>query len=622
VDASRAKAKKARLKAFRSCTGLIRYARRHAPAPLPPATGPFPPPPPGAPPVPESGGGEDGAPVGGALPESRGGPVADDDSSGTNVQEEGIDEPDIVKSNGRTIFAVSGSNLHAIDARSHKPRIVRTLELTEGYGHQLLLSGDKLLVMSSGSGGYAPVRAATTLPYYYGYEPTTVLREIDVSDPSRMRTVRIQTVDGNLVSSRLNGDTARVVLSTPPRALTESDVRLRRRVSGWVPRGTLRRRGSSTRRTRVLASCRAVRHPAVFSGLEMITVLTIDLARGLPAVDADAVMSGGETVYASDKSLYVATQRYYDGFGDETGAPPRTTTAIHRFDISDPRETRYRSSGSVPGYMLNQFSMSEHDEFLRVATTDDPPWWDGADRAESQSFVTVLDDRSGALARVGQVGGLGRTERIYAVRFIGDKGFVVTFRQVDPLYTLDLSDPREPRVVGELKIPGYSAYLHPVGDDRLIGVGQDATDEGIRTGVQVSLFDVSDLARPKQLAKQTLGEHSTTDVEYDHHAFLWWAPERLAVIPLQEYSDAGPAFLGAVGIEVGTSRLAEVGRITQPLGGGYAPITRSLVVGDRLLTLSDAGMQSSALRGLGDTEFVAFPGGAAPPPGPEPAPVR
>ena len=187
----------------------------------------------------------------------------------------------------------------------------------------------------------------------------------------------------------------------------------------------------------------------------------------------------------------------------------------------------------MPGYLLNQWSLSEHEGTLRAATTSMPPWNSGA---RSESAVRTLQERDGRLVQVGAVGGLGKGERIYAVRYIGDTGFVVTFRQVDPLYTLDLSDPAKPRVVGELKVPGYSAYLHPVGDGLLLGVGQDATEEGRRTGVQLSLFDVSDLAKPVRLDQYAVGATRRTPVEEDHQAFLWWAPERLAVIPAVHYA--------------------------------------------------------------------------------------
>jgi hypothetical protein len=184
-----------------------------------------------------------------------------------------------------------------------------------------------------------------------------------------------------------------------------------------------------------------------------------------------------------------------------TGVPEDARTQIHRYDARGTSATTYRATGDVPGFVLNQYSMSEHQDRLRVATTREPLWFPDGSATESESRVTVLAEAAGRLTTVGGVGGLGKGERIYAVRFLGDRGYVVTFRQTDPLYTLDLSDPTAPRVRGELKILGYSAYLHPVGEDRLLGVGQDATERGQTTGAQLSLFDVSDAARPRRIAQ-------------------------------------------------------------------------------------------------------------------------
>jgi uncharacterized secreted protein with C-terminal beta-propeller domain len=205
-------------------------------------------------------------------------------------------------------------------------------------------------------------------------------------------------------------------------------------------------------------------------------------------------------------------------------------------------------------------------------------------------------------------GGLGKGERIYAVRYIGDTGFVVTFRQVDPLYTLDLSDPERPRVVGELKVPGYSAYLHPVGDGLLLGVGQDATDEGRRTGVQLSLFDVSDLAKPVRLDQFAVGASSYTPVEGDHKAFLWWAPQKLAVVPVVRYENQ--PFGGSLALRVDGGKIAEAGRIAHPTleAFGVTGYDRAVVVGSRLLLVSQAGLLSTFLSAPGPGRFVAFEG--------------
>src|SRR5690606_17502076 len=174
----------------------------------------------------------------------------------------------------------------------------------------------------------------------------------------------------------------------------------------------------------------------------------------------------------------------------------------------------------------------EWDGHLRVATTVEQP---SRGEPRSESTVYVLRQRGETLVETGSVGGLGKGERIYAVRFVGSVGYVVTFRQTDPLYTVDLSDPTAPTVLGELKVAGYSAYLHPAGDGRLIGVGQEATEQGRIQGTQVSLFDVGDLARPSRIAQYHV-RYGHSEAEFDPHAFLYWPRTGLLVVPLMTRS--------------------------------------------------------------------------------------
>jgi uncharacterized secreted protein with C-terminal beta-propeller domain len=205
----------------------------------------------------------------------------------------------------------------------------------------------------------------------------------------------------------------------------------------------------------------------------------------------------------------------------------------------------------------------------------------------------------------GRVGGLGKGERVYSVRFAGDVAYVVTFRQVDPLYTVDLSDADRPRVLGELKIEGYSSYLHPIGDGLLIGIGQDATEQGRPTGTQLSLFDVSDLRHPKRLHRAALGS-GWSEAESDHHAFLYWPRTGLVVVPFVQQ---------AAGFRVSRTRGVEaVARIVH--NAPSATIRRSLVVGDSVFTVSDAGVKSSTLATLADEGWAAFPPATRGTPGP------
>ena len=153
----------------------------------------------------------------------------------------------------------------------------------------------------------------------------------------------------------------------------------------------------------------------------------------------------------------------------------------------------------------------------------------------SQSYVTVLGTVGNQLVPVGQLSGLGSGQKIYSVRFVGDIGYIVTFRQVDPLYTIDLSDPTAPKVAGQLELEGYSSYLHPLGNGLLLGVGQDVGANNEPSGAMLELFDVSDPAAPKLVQKTSLGQGSSSQVQYDHHAFLFWPATNLAVLPVQIY---------------------------------------------------------------------------------------
>ena len=542
------------------------------------------------------------------------------DFSGTNVQEEGVDEPDIVKTDGNTVYAVANGRLNAVDVRNPKPVLLDSIALDPAMNHELLLHGDRLMVLSRG--GYwiepLPAIAARMAPF----QPAqSTLSEINVSDPKRLRPVRTLTLDGSYVAARLVDGSVRIVTSAqvpsklpfvqPTTGTKENLAATTRknravvassRVRSWLPTYRIKRAGAKAGPARPLVQCRKVRRSPEFSGLGMLTVLTVDLAKGLEPVDTVAVMTDGRIVYASPESLYVATERWADRpdpdkpMTDKNGV----RTAIHKFDISSPLRTQYRGSGDVAGYLLSQWSLSEYKGVLRVVSTESPAWWVGPGQAESESFLTTLRSNGTALVQAGRIGGLGKGERVYAVRMIGDTGYVVTFRQIDPLYTVDLAIPERPRVLGELKIPGYSAYLHPVGEGLILGVGQDATEEGRPTGTQLSLFDVSNLSRPTRLHTEHLGL-GWSEAESDHHAFLYWPRTGLVVIPFEQR---------AVGYRVGRTRgIDAAGRIEHEAGrrGVALGVRRSLVVRDSVLTVSDAGVKSSSLATLAERGWAAFP---------------
>ena len=605
----------ARLQAFGSCASLLAYTKQHAL----PLVGPW------------GFGGVAGVKdsVIAAPQAGRAAGTPGVDYSTTNVQEEGVDEPDLVKSNGSTLFVVRSDRLFAVDVRARKPRLAGSLQLPQTGSYELLLHGARLLVLSHG-GAYAidtRRRARSIRSHAVPFEPDRGRRQRprgdeDSAQPRTRRRLRQcpPRRDDSAGRDRLQHAAAAAVQGAGERHSGGERRRTSQqpctcglvRIGSWLPSYRVKGRRGETLLRRRLVQCRNVRRPAVYSGLGLLTVLTVDLRKGLAPIDSDSIVADGRIVYASPQSLYVATQRWFAQPVSTTSDPPRVTTAIHKFDISHPGSTQYRGSGTVSGYLMNQWSLSEDKGVLRVASTEEPTWWNPGPQEESESFVTTLGERSGALVQLGRVGGLGKGERVYAVRFAGDTGYVVTFRRVDPLYTLDLSTPSRPTLLGELKIRGYSAYLHPLGGDLLLGIGQDASDEGRVLGTQLSLFDVSNLRRPVLLRTHALGS-SWSEAETDHHAFLWWGPSRLAVLPVQAYNEK--PFIGAVGFRVGRGGIDQAGRVTHsgeasPGGGGGvagAPIRRSLVVGNALYTVSEAGVKATDLASFADAGWAAFP---------------
>jgi uncharacterized secreted protein with C-terminal beta-propeller domain len=256
---------------------------------------------------------------------------------------------------------------------------------------------------------------------------------------------------------------------------------------------------------------------------------------------------------------------------------------IYKFALGTDR-VPLEATGAVPGWVLNQFSMDEEDGFLRIATTS----W----RGDLANNVFVLGQAGDQLHVVGSLTDLGLGERLYAARFLGDRGFLVTFRQVDPLFTLDLSDPRNPQLVGELEVPGYSSYLHPVGEDYLIGLGRYADPATGRVqGVQLSLFDVSDLANPARLAAYQFASDtwgSFSEAEWDHHAFSYFPEHDTLTVPL--------------GLNWWETASLQVFGITPQDGIQFrgqiehdSAVRRSFQIGDYLYSVSDATIKVNAI---------------------------
>jgi uncharacterized secreted protein with C-terminal beta-propeller domain len=527
--------------------------------------------------------------------------------SGTNNHELGVDEPDMVKTDGRRIVTIARNELRVIDAASHKVTgTVQVSPMARGGADQLLLNGDHVLVIGS-SWDQIPVDNRRAGDAMKPVGPMAYLKTgvwlVDISGAPKI--ISSYTIDGSYADARQSGTVARIVVRSTPRIEFPADGRGTQKeliaanrkiidkapVSAWLPAYT-----SDGEKGQV--DCGDVSRPHTYSGTSMVTVLSFDLTRDrLGTGIATSLVADGDTVYGSGNSLYIAHDERWRGQDAKSG------TDIFQFDISAMQPV-YVAGGTVPGWLLNQYALSEYNGVLRAATTDGQPWQPSP---KSTSTVYALRDVGGRLKVVGQVGGLGKNEQIYAVRFAGPVGYVVTFRRTDPLYAIDLADPEHPKVAGELKIPGYSAYLHPIADGKMLGVGQAADDNGRVQGTQVSLFDVRDLSRPDRIANYELGKNAYSEAEWDPHAFLYWPDRKLLVVPVQQWNERDPSQhrIGVALIRVDGDKLSEAGFISNPAAPGVdpnygkgafaAPIRRSLVIGDEIWTVSDAGVLASRL---------------------------
>ena len=544
---------------------------------------------------------------------------APQEHSTTNVHEKGVDEPDLVKTDGERVVSVADGTLRVVDVASRKQTAAVPLE--SGYATQLLLAGDRALVMSGGGAiaedgvaiapGEPTPRSKPVPTDTFPYASTLTL--VDLTGAGKV--LGTLSLDGSYLDARQVGNVARVVVRSAPRLefrypvhdgnlaeamLANKDVVAKSAIDDWLP--TYRLQTGTGTTTGQLTDCADVHHPVDYTASAMLTVLTFDLTRDLGRGDPVTIVADGDTVYGTGANLYVADDHVAHGMG----AAPVTggQTELYQFDISGTGKPVHVASGRVDGTLLNQYSLSEHDGHLRVATTK-------TSGTTTQSMITVLRRDGTTLGVVGHVDGLGPGERIYAVRYFGNTAYVVTFRQTDPLYTVDLTDPAAPKVTGELKITGYSAYLHGAGEGKLIGVGQEADTSGRTTGAQISLFDTTDPAGARRLAQYHLA-NSWTEVEGDPHAFLYWPEKGLLVMPVSGGVVAdGPPDQVAGGalvlkLEGNTFRQAGVlAHVSDRYGGPLVP-RRAMVIGTELWTVSEAGMLVSDLDSLGQLAWVAF----------------
>jgi uncharacterized secreted protein with C-terminal beta-propeller domain len=590
--------------------------------------------------------------------------IGSTDYSTTNVQVAGVDEPDFVKNDGKYIYLISGDTLTIVEAYPAASAAIISKTVLDDTPRDIFISGNRLVLLTTGSpsrdSGDGPDSAPLmkSMPYYGGYSSATHAVFYDISDRKNPKIVKDFEIDGEYIDARLIGSNLYLVTREQVYSYRDEEIR--------VP--CLREN----------AKCVVTPDVYYFDNPErsyaFTTITSFDTASA-DEKDAKTYLVGtGNILYVSQDAMYISYQKYHsiyrrgmvepaipisvDGTGSSgssTGVTSsvlwedfnrmsdaekqrviadmkaqeeeriikkeidQSTTAIHKIAIDNGAIT-YIARGEVPGYLKNQFAMDEYTNNLRVATTSNVYTTRGS---YEYNNVFVLDS---GMKTIGELTHIAEQETIYSTRFMGDRLYMVTFKRIDPFFVIDLSTPTKPKILGKLKIPGYSDYLHPYDKDYIIGVGKETgTNEwgGVSTqGIKLALFDVRDVENPKQVGKVEIGDSgSDSAVLSDHKAFLFDKEKNLLVIPArvvrQEYpsvekteDDLPRVWYGAYVFGVdpasgfvlrGTVEHGTQGESYYWYGNSKNEVKRSLYIGDTLYTLSTAKILANPLDDISRT---------------------
>jgi uncharacterized secreted protein with C-terminal beta-propeller domain len=597
-----------------------------------------------------------GAPAGAPVPltPSGAGAAGPTSVSTTNTQVAGVDEADFVQNDGTRIAVLAGGKLHLLSSWPAADMAEAASLTIEGWPREMFLTDTQVVVFSSvyiprAIEGAHPICApppvaaggTATIAAFCGYwaDDVTEITTVDVSDLANPKVTAQILLPGSYLSSRRINDRVRVVMSDglpfpdgvrfwpdlPPGASTAdrnnafaalaaaNEALIRgRSLDDWLREGEVRIPGQPT--TPIAYNCTDFALSSAPSRPGLLTVATVDLTTD-SLKSRTAVLAEAGTVYSSKDTLYVAAPHWW--WWPAIGQ--LDATYIHAFDLTDPDRAAYVGSGTVDGTVGDQYAMDEFGGNLRVAThltarvADGTPWGTlkGANR------ISVLNRSGNALQLIGKTADYGADEQTFGTRFVGSRGFVITAVQVDPLFTFDLSDPTHPTEVGQLQMPGYIAYLHPIDDTHLLGIGREVQfgPSGEMSQVKVALLDVTDLSNPKLQQEQLVGTgFATSDALWDPKAFTWLPAQNMLAIPFADYasqtfvSDLRLFQVDPVGGTItsrGSLKMADVYQTYSGQGWSYSwsPYVRRGILADSpdgqfVYAISDAGVRSALVASL------------------------
>lgn len=416
--------------------------------------------------------------------------------SSTNVQVQGIDEADAIKTDGTYIYLISEAKVFITRAwPATSLDIIQELELDQGFYPSTLYVDEDYLVVIGMQQDEEPKlfdegSRRTFMPFF---NQSTRVLIYDIRDKDSISFSRDVSVDGYNAHSRKKGNYLYLLNSRSAYWALDQEEPER----PWY-------KDSASGAEKRIADFDDIRYFPNAPLHDYVIFAALDLSQG--TLEMDTYLGWTQHMYMSHDNLYLATT---DG----------TSTTIHRFAV-DGLNLGYKGEGTVDGIPLNQFSMDEHNGYFRIATTDYADW---------QNITNKLYVLDGSMQVVGQINDIAKGEQIYSARFIGDKGYLVTFEMVDPLFVIDLANPRAPKILGELKIPGFSNYLHPLDENHLLGIGQDTqvnSSEGrefvTTKGMKLAIFDVSEVNNPKERHVELIGGQGTwSDALYNHKAVFF-----------------------------------------------------------------------------------------------------
>jgi len=564
--------------------------------------------------------------------------------STTNVQVEGVDEADIIKTDGENIYVVSGNNITIV--RAYPPEEAKVLSKIglNGTVVGIFINGERLVVFEQPN-PYVLIRPlAKEEPVTYETFRASI-KVYDISDRGNPILRREVALDGWYFNSRMMGDYVYAAIHQPVINASEGEdtvILPRVYVDGGV---------------REIPASEIYYSDIIDYSYTYTTMVALNVQNdGEEPTHKTILMGVTSSMYVSRDNVYLAIPKWTtsevktsDNFIDEVArgiadfdrvfsrrvSTPQVegeSTVIYRIHVEGPT-IESKANGEVPGRVLNQFSMDEYNGYFRIATTTGQVW---SSETPSRNNVYILDMN---LSIVGRLEDLAPGESIYSARFMGERGYLVTFRKVDPLFVVDLKDPANPRVLGQLKITGYSDYLHPYDENHIIGIGKETVeaeegDFAWYQGVKISLFDVSDVEKPKEIAKYEIGDRGTdSPILRDHHALLFDGSKNLLVLPVlvaeidpEKYPEGVPpyaygdfvwqgAYVFHVSLDEGLvlrGRITHIENPTDLMKSGYYfysqySVQRSLYIGNVLYTISDKMIKMNSLDSLEEINKVDLP---------------